>query len=104
MRVSVIPALSAQASARRVRAGGAVRVAVAVSPYRPRVVLAVARQLPGGQFVPVGTVRSRVRGGRGQATVRLRRPGLYRIVALAPADQRAEAASAPWVFVRAVRR
>ena len=41
---------------------------------------------------------------RGQATVRLRRPGLYRIVALAPADQRAEAASAPWVFVRAVRR
>ena len=104
VRVSVIPALSAQASARRVRAGGAVRVAVAVSPYRPRVVLAVARQLPGGQFVPVGTVRSRVRGGRGQATVRLRRPGLYRIVALAPADQRAEAASAPWVFVRAVRR
>ncbi|HEY3018658.1 MAG TPA: N-acetylmuramoyl-L-alanine amidase, partial [Solirubrobacteraceae bacterium] len=102
--MTVVPALSAHASTRRVRAGGAVRVSVAVSPYRPRVVLAIGRQLPGGQFVPAGTVRARVRSGSARATVRLRRPGLYRIVAQAPADRRAEAASAPWVFVRAVRR
>jgi hypothetical protein len=35
--------------------------------------------------------------------VTLRRPGLYRIIAQAPADKSAAAAVAPWVFVRAVR-
>jgi hypothetical protein len=104
MPLSVVPALSAQAARRRVHAGGSVRVSVAVAPYRSKLLLTVARQLPGGGFAPVGTVRARVRGGRAQATVRLRTAGLYRIVARAPADRLAEAASAPWLFVRATHR
>ena len=101
--MSVVPKLAARASARRVKAGRAVGVTVDVSPYRPQVVLSVHRQLPGGRYVPAGTVRPRVRNGRARATVRLRKPGLYRLVASAPADRRAAAATAPWVFVRAIK-
>ena len=104
LRLKVVPTLSAQASRRRVKAGGAIQVSVAVSTYRPKVVLALARQRPDGRFAPVGAVRTRVRGGRGRATVRLPRAGLYRIAAQAPADRHAEAASAPWIFVRATHR
>src|SRR3954452_22875684 len=102
VRVAVVPSLTAKASARRVKAGRSVGVSVAVAPHRSRVVLAIARQLPSGRFAPVGAVRARVRGGRGRALVTLKRPGLYRIIAQAPADRSAAAAAAPWVFVRAV--
>jgi hypothetical protein len=64
--------------------------------------LAIARQLPSGRFAPVGAVRARVSGARAGALVRLKRPGLYRIIAQAPADKSAAAAASPWVFVRAV--
>ena len=104
VRLKVVPSLVAKASARRVKAGRSVRVSVAVAPHRSRVVLAISRQLPSGRFVPVGAVRARVRGGRAAANVRLGRAGLYRIVATSPADRRAEAASAPWIFVRATHR
>jgi hypothetical protein len=104
LRLGVVPALSASASRKRVKAGGAVDIAVTVAPYRSKLVLGLARQLPGGRFVPVGAVRARVRGGRARAKVRLPRAGLYRIVAQAPADRRAEAATAPWIFVRATHR
>jgi hypothetical protein len=103
IKVTIVPAVSASASRRRVKAGGAVRISVAVAPSRPRVVLALARQGPDGSFVPVGTVRASVRGRSAAATIQLRRAGLYRIVALAPADARAASAQAPWVLVRAVR-
>ena len=102
--LTVVPALKAAAAARRIPAGRAVRVDVAVNPRRPRVFLALARQLPNGRFAPVGAVRTRVQGGRASAVVTLKRPGLYRIIAQAPADKQAAAAVAPWVFVRALNR
>jgi hypothetical protein len=80
-----------------------VGVSVEVSPYRPKLLLTIHRQTPSGRYVPVATVRARVRRGRARATVRLPRAGLYRIVAKAPRDRRAAAGAAPWVFVRAVR-
>jgi hypothetical protein len=98
-----VPEVKAKASARRIKAGHSVRVAVAVAPHRPRILLALARQTKDGRFVPAGTVRAKVRGRTATATVRLRRPGLYRIIAQAPADTRAASARAPWVMVRAVR-
>jgi hypothetical protein len=103
LRVTVVPALTARASSRRVKAGQTVRIAVAAAPHRPRVLLALARQAKDGSFVPAGTVRAKVRGRTATAAIRLRRPGLYRIVAQAPADARAASAKAPWVLVRAVR-
>jgi hypothetical protein len=103
LRVTVVPALTAKASSRRVKAGRTVRVSVAVAPHRPRVLLALARQTTDGRFVPAGTVRAKVRGRTATATIRLRKPGLYRIIAQAPADARAASARAPWVMVRAVR-
>jgi hypothetical protein len=103
LRVTVVPSISAKASSRRVKAGGTVRVSVTVAPQRPRVVLALARQAKDGSFVPVGTVRAKVHGHMAAATIRLRKPGLYRIIAQAPADARASSARAPWVLVRAIR-
>jgi hypothetical protein len=101
--VTVVPGLAAKASARRVKAGRSVRISVTVAPQRPRVLLALARQARDGSFIPAGTVRAKVRGRTAAATIRLPRPGLYRIVAQAPADARAASARAPWVLVRAVR-
>jgi hypothetical protein len=103
LRVTVVPAVNARASARRVKAGRSVRVSVAVAPHRPRVLLALARQGGDGRFIPVGTVRARVTGRTAAATIRLRRPGLYRIIAQAPADTRASSARSAWVLVRAIR-
>jgi N-acetylmuramoyl-L-alanine amidase-like protein len=103
LRVTVVPSVVAKTSSRRIRAGRTMRVSVALAPHRPRVVLALARQAKDGSFVPVGTVRAKVSGRTAAATVRLRRPGLYRIIAEAPADARAASARAPWVLVRAIR-
>jgi hypothetical protein len=101
--MTVVPVVTARASTRRVRAGSAVRVRVAVAPKRDDVVLDLARQVGPGRYVAAGTVRVPVKAGRGTAAVRLRRAGLYRIVARAPRDARAAEARAPWVFVRATR-
>jgi hypothetical protein len=103
LRVTVVPAITAKASSRRVKAGRSVHVSVALAPHRPRVLLTLARQAKDGTFVPMGTVRAKVRGRRATANIRLRRPGLYRIIAEAPADTRAASARAAWVMVRAVR-
>jgi hypothetical protein len=100
--LTVVPRLQARTARRRIKAGRKIRVSVDVTPYRPRVNLVLARQLPNGSYVPAGVVRARVRGHLAQATIRLRRPGLYRIIAQAPADRHALASSAPWVFVRAI--
>jgi len=102
LRMTVVPSLKARV-ARRIKAGSSVRVSIDVAPRRPRVVLALARQRPDGTFAPAGAVRARVKGRKATASIRLRKPGLYRIVAQAPADARAAAATAPWVFVRAIR-
>jgi hypothetical protein len=102
--LTIVPELRARASTKRVVEGGTVRVDVAVTPYRPRVDIVVARQLRNGRYAPVGKVRARVRGNRARATIRLPRAGLYRIIAQAPRDRMAAATRAPWVFVRAVHR
>jgi N-acetylmuramoyl-L-alanine amidase len=98
--LTIVPRLRAKTSAKRIPAGGTVRVRVRVLPYRPRVDLVLARQLPDGRYVPAGRVRARVKGRRARAKIRLRRPGLYRIIAQAPRDRFGAAARAPWVFVR----
>jgi hypothetical protein len=103
LRVSVVPSVAAKASRRRIKAGSTVRVSVQVAPQRPRITLALARQAKDGTFVPVGTVRAKVHGKGAAATIRLRKPGLYRIVAMAPADTRASSGRSPWVLVRAIR-
>ena len=101
LAIAVAPAVKARASAKRVRAGRSVRVSYAVSPARTRVVLDIARQVGRGRYVRVGSVRTRARQGRGAASIRLRRAGLYRVVVRAPGDAHAAEGRAPWLFVRA---
>ncbi|HSD80268.1 MAG TPA: peptidoglycan recognition protein, partial [Solirubrobacteraceae bacterium] len=99
-RVTCLPVVDVRRAARRVRAGGAVRLRGAVHPIVPVAVL-VERQGRDGRWRRSTAVRARVRGRRYAAAVRLRKPGLYRLTPKAGTPA-ANGAATPQ-YVRAVR-
>ena len=87
------------------RAGTALSVTGATTPPKVRVTLLVARRLAGGRFgrgrrIAVATSPN----GRFAATVRLRVAGLYRLLALTPADVLNAAGESRAVAVRVLKR
>ncbi len=96
--IGVTPALSARRPPKRVRARSSLHLTGHVRPAVP-VVVRVEKQGSDGRFRRVASARARVRRTAWGATVRLARPGLYRLTALT----RDGAAAAPPAFVRAVR-
>jgi hypothetical protein len=101
--VTAVPALTAEVSTRRVRAGGQVRVSVDVRPNRSKLELAIAERGKDGRYRTVRRHPLKVRGAKAAITVRLTKPGLYRFIVSAPADAKAAAASTPQVFVRVTK-
>jgi len=101
--VVVEPRVEAAVSLRRVAAGGLVSVSGAVRPAKPAVELLLQRKDPGARAWNAGSrVRVVTRDGSFSTRVRLRKRGLYRIVARAPADARNPAAAAAPLFVRTI--
>jgi hypothetical protein len=96
--IALLPVLSARQPAKRVRAGSPVHVTGRVRPAVP-VVVRIEKQGSDGRFRRVTSVRARVVKTAWGATLRLKRPGLYRLTALT----RDGVVAAPPAFVRAVR-
>ena len=96
--IALLPVLSARRPAKRVRAGSRVHVTGRVRPAVP-VVVRIEKQGSDGRFRRVTSVRGRVVKTAWGATLRLKRPGLYRLTALT----RDGTVAAPPAFVRAVR-
>ena len=96
--IAVLPVLSARRPAKRVRAGSLLHLTGRVRPAVP-VVVRIEKQGSDGRFRRVTSVRGRVVKTAWGATLRLKRPGLYRLTALT----RDGAVAAPPAFVRAVR-
>ncbi|HEU4657794.1 MAG TPA: N-acetylmuramoyl-L-alanine amidase [Capillimicrobium sp.] len=101
--VTAVPAITAEATARRVRAGGSIHLAVESRPNRPRVYVNVDEKDAKGRYRRVQTVRVRGRGGTAEIDVKLPKPGTYRLVVTAPADATAAAGSTPEIIVRATK-
>jgi hypothetical protein len=99
--LTVVPNVTAQVGAARVRVGGVAVVTGTVGPAKPRVVVTVARKTRGAYrratrvAVPAG-------GGRFRLAIRLRRGALYRFTVGSRADAHNPAGVAAPVFVRAV--
>ena len=100
MKIVCLPAVAARLTARRLTAGGTVRVRGAVRPAQAVSVL-VERQGSDGTWRRSQTVRGKLRGTSFDAAVRLKNPGLYRLTAKAGTPS-ANGAAAP-LLVRAVR-
>jgi hypothetical protein len=94
--------LTARAT-RRVLAGRATVLRGRVSPHKPRLTAQLAVQDAGKRWHQVRRVAVRARAGAFRASIRLRRPALYRLRVTVPADRSTAAGRAPDVFVRAVR-
>jgi hypothetical protein len=102
--ITAVPTVTVVATRRRVRAGGAIHLAIEARPNRRRFVIAVARRDARGRFKTVQRLTARGRGGTAEVDVRLPEPGVYRIVVNAPADAKAAAATTPQLLVRATKR
>ena len=96
--IAVLPVLSARRPPKRVRAGSPVHLTGRVRPGVP-VVVRIEKQGSDGRYRRIASVRGRVVQTAWGATLRLKRPGLYRLTALT----RDGVVAAPPAFVRAVR-
>ena len=88
--IGLTPLLSARRPAKRVRAGSAVHLTGRIRPGVP-VSVRIEKQGSDKTFRRVGSVRARVVKTNWGATLRLRKPGLYRLTALTT-DHKVEAA------------
>lgn len=88
----------------RVRAGAALRLEGDTTPPKGRVTLLVARRLGGGRFGRGRRLGVATTEGRFDVSIRLRRPGVYRVLAFTPADPLNAAARSRVVVVRVLRR
>jgi hypothetical protein len=95
--IRVTPALSSRTAPKRVHAGASVRLSGRVRP-QARVSVLLERQGSDGTFRAVRSVRAGVQRAGWRATVRLRRPGLYRLTPRAAGGGRGHT-----LYVRAVR-
>ena len=96
LEVDVTPILSTHKAAKRVHAGSAIHLTGRVRPAT-KVSIRLERQGSDGRFRRVRFLSARVSKTNWGASVRLRRPGLYRLTA------RAAGAEGRAVYVRAVR-
>ncbi|HEY8584368.1 MAG TPA: peptidoglycan recognition protein [Capillimicrobium sp.] len=99
--LTAVPLLTVEATARRVRAGGAIHLAVESRPNRPRVLVTVAQRQRNGSYKTVQSLRVKGRGGTAELDVTLPTAGTYRLVVSAPADAKAAAATTPEIVVKA---
>jgi hypothetical protein len=99
-RVGVTPALSTRRAPKRLKAGAAVALSGRVRPAT-RVSVVLEREGSDGKFHRVRSLAARVSGTTWHASVRLRRPGLYRMTARTAAKD-GGARGTP-VYVRALR-
>lgn len=93
-----------RATPRVLRAGGSLRVRGATTPPKPAVRVVVERRLRSGGWRRVTTRHATMTGGRFEATLRLRRPGTYRLTAATRADAGNAAGFSPARVVRVLRR
>jgi hypothetical protein len=100
-RVGVTPALSTHGAPRHIAAGGAVALSGRVRPATTVSVL-LERQGADGRFHRVRVLPARLSLTTWRATVRLRRPGLYRMTARTAAKDGGAVGRA--TYVRATRR
>jgi len=91
-------------SATHLRAGDTLTIAGTTTPAKARVVVLVASRTAGGAYGRPRRFAATTRGDGFSATARLVQPGLYRILALTPADALNAAGSSPAVPVRVLRR
>jgi hypothetical protein len=99
-RVGVTPALSTRRAPKRLKAGAAVALSGRVRPAT-RVSVVLEREGSDGKFHLVRSLPARVSGTTWRTSVRLRRPGLYRMTARTAAKD--GGARATPVYVRALR-
>jgi N-acetylmuramoyl-L-alanine amidase len=99
-RVGVTPALSTHRAPKHIAAGGAVALSGRVRPATA-VSVRLERQGSDGRFHRVRSLPARLSLTTWRATIRLRRPGLYRMTARTAAKDGGAVAKA--VYVRAVR-
>ncbi len=102
IQLTVTPSLTASAP-RRVLAGSSVELTGTIGPHRRLLTLEISRRATGGRLARVAHVSVHTRFGRFKRHVRLSRPGLYRLRLRYGGDSRTQAATAPDVYVRAVR-
>jgi hypothetical protein len=100
--VSLTPALTASAP-RRVLAGRSVPLRGRIGPNEPTLTASLWIQDRRGRFAFVRRVAIRARSGRFGARLPVRRPGLYRVRTRFGGNRWTRPASAPDVYVRAVR-
>jgi hypothetical protein len=103
VRVTVAPALTVPAPARRVQAGRRAVVRGRIQPRKASVVVEAARQLSATRYATPLRLRGRAKGGRFRIAVPLTRPGVYRLRVRFRGDRRNAPAQLDH-FVRAVRR
>jgi hypothetical protein len=96
----VTPALSTHRAPKHIAAGGAVALSGRVRPATA-VSVRLERQGSDGRFHRVRSLPARLSLTTWRATIRLRRPGLYRMTARTAAKDGGAVAKA--VYVRAVR-
>jgi hypothetical protein len=101
--VGVAPRIGAQTAATRVAVRRAFTVRASIRPRRAALVLVVARKGSDGAFHRVARLAMRARAGTARVLVRLRHPGLYRLLVQSLADERNVAGRSRDVLVRAVR-
>ena len=99
--LTIVPTIAAQATAPRVHVGRQAVITGTVAPGKSPVLVTVARKSRGA-YQATGHLRTTTRGGHFRITVRLGRPGLYRLTVGSLPDQHNPAAQASPVYVRAV--
>jgi hypothetical protein len=99
--VDLMPALSTRRAPKRIAAGASVPLSGRVRPATS-IFVVLEREGSDGRFHRVRSLRGRVSRTTWRATVRLRRPGLYRLTARTSAKD-GGARGTP-VYVRAARR
>lgn len=104
VELQVASAVSLRTSPRRLRPDGVLRAAGGTVPPKPAVRLVLERRLASGAYRRVTVRRARTTDGRFAVEIRLRRPGLHRLTALAPADRANATGSSPARTVRVLAR
>ncbi|HEX4807045.1 MAG TPA: N-acetylmuramoyl-L-alanine amidase [Conexibacter sp.] len=101
---SVRAGVRLRASSTHVRAGGALSITGATTPAKAGVVVLVARRGARGAYGRPRRIAATTTAGAFAVSVRLGRPGVYRVLAVTPADALNAAGGSPPVLVRARRR
>jgi hypothetical protein len=86
------------------RAGATLPVTGTTTPAKAHVIVLVARRRASGAYGRPRRIAATTNLGGFAAAVRLARPGLYRVLAVTPADALNAAGSSPPVLVRVLRR